>query len=303
MQHAPMIETSRRTVEVPVQRVGRAPSNSHTDLLAREEPLEIRLSYREQLARTERPIAITMRTPGPSGHSEMPADASRPSKLSEDAELALGFLLGEGLLREPEQVRTVREQPEANKVIVELDDDVFIDLNRLGRHFYTTSSCGVCGKSSLEALERPLLTLSAPQDNFKIAADLLPQLPDILRARQPVFDRTGGLHAAALFSATGELVAVREDVGRHNAVDKVIGSRFYAGQTPVQDALLFVSGRASFELVQKAVAAGIPMLAAVGAPSSLAVELASRFEMTLIGFVRDGRFNIYVGERRVGVTL
>jgi FdhD protein len=230
----------------------------------------------------ERSVAITMRTPG------------------DDAELAVGFLLSEGIVRSRADVSGVTCHGMSSSVQVELADDVHIDLGRLERHFYATSSCGVCGKSSLDALAMPNVT--ALTDGFVIDAPQIARLPERLRAAQPLFDVTGGLHAAALFSRAGQLLGVREDVGRHNAVDKLIGSRFLDGQVPIHDALLFVSGRASFELVQKAVVAGIPLLAAVGAPSSLAVELAERYQLSLIGFVRDQRFNIYCGTQRISRT-
>ncbi|MET0385378.1 MAG: formate dehydrogenase accessory sulfurtransferase FdhD [Polyangiales bacterium] len=279
-----MHEHTQKTVAVQVQRVGstqRADQTGREDCLAREEPLEIRLAHRERMRRSDRSVAVTMRTPG------------------NDSELATGFLLGEGLLPRLEHVRAIRELPEASTVRVELVDEVRVDLKRLARNFYTTSSCGMCGKSSLAAIEWPIAASDALPEGFVIPAQMIQRLPERLRAAQPIFERTGGLHAAALFSQAGELIVVREDVGRHNAVDKVIGSRFLAGAMPISDAVLFVSGRASFELVQKAVVAGIPMLAAVGAPSSLAVELAQRFNMTLVGFVRDERFNIYCGGQRI----
>jgi FdhD protein len=181
---------------------------------------------------------------------------------------------------------------------VELKPDAEIDFDRLERHFYISSSCGVCGKASIEALEVqgcPML----PRDGLLVSTDVIHALPEALRKQQAVFERTGGLHAAALFDAAGNLTSLREDVGRHNAVDKLIGTEMLAGRTPLHDRLMLVSGRASFELVQKALMGGIPLLAAVGAPSSLAVELARRFRMTLLGFVRGQKFNIYSGEWRI----
>lgn len=250
------------------------------DLLAVEEPLEIRLG--------DKTVSITMRTPG------------------NDFDLAAGFLFTEGILHHRAEIRDIHWSPRANanprqfgnSVTVELHPGVEVDLERLSRHFYTTSSCGVCGKASIEAIEMqgcPVLPRNAPL----VAAEVIHRLPERLRHAQAVFERTGGLHAAALFTADGQLQLLREDIGRHNAVDKVIGAEMLEGHTPLSDRLLFVSSRASFELVQKALMAGIPVLAAVGAPSSLAVETAQRFSMTLIGFVRDNRFNIYSGAPRI----
>jgi len=247
------------------------------DRVACEEPLEIRLGSTEN----HRPVAITMRTPG------------------HDIELALGFLFTEGILRSREDI--VGAHPcgtGGNTVRIEVSPRASVDWARLQRHFYATSSCGVCGKSSLDALEvKGLASLSG--HNLCIDPKLIVELPARLRAHQEVFDQTGGLHAAALFDASGTLHAVREDVGRHNAVDKLIGAEFLEGRLPLSERILFLSGRASFELVQKALVAGIPFIAAVGAPSSLAVDLARRFDITLLGFVREGRFNVYQGEKRV----
>lgn len=185
----------------------------------------------------------------------------------------------------------------SNTIRVELVDGVSVDIKKLERHFYTSSSCGVCGKSSIEALKLSVEKIA--DDGFSISPDVVCSLPEKLLAEQAAFTETGGLHASALFSGGGELEIIREDVGRHNALDKVIGAKFLAGQLPLSDKILLVSGRASFELVQKALVAGIPVMAAVGAPSSLAVELAREYGMTLIGFLRDGRFNVYCGEQRL----
>lgn len=266
------------------------------DVLAVEEPLEIRLGWNNNGKPEHRAISITMRTPG------------------EDTELAAGFLFTEGIVKSAEEIKQIRHcglkigkvrntldraaALNSNTVRVDLNEGVDIDLKRLERHFYTTSSCGVCGKSSIDALRTGTPTI-AGSDHPIIESSLINRLPAILRASQDVFDQTGGLHASALFNTKGELEIVREDIGRHNALDKVIGAKFMAGETPLSDKILLVSGRASFELVQKALMAGIPILAAVGAPSSLAVELAAEFDMTLVGFVRDGRFNIYTGGSRI----
>lgn len=262
------------------------------DVLAVEEPLEIRLGFADG---THRAVSITMRTPG------------------EDGELAVGFLFTEGIIRTADQVRQIRHcglkigkmkgtvdrvaALNSNTIRVDLAEGVELDLKKLERHFYTTSSCGVCGKSSIEALQAHAKPIA--DTGFRVASDIIHRMPKQLRDVQDVFERTGGLHASALFNADGSLDIVREDVGRHNALDKVIGAKFLESQLPLSDKVLLVSGRASFELVQKALMAGIPILAAVGAPSSLAVELADEFGMTLVGFVRDGRFNIYCGEQRI----
>ncbi len=266
------------------------------DVLAVEEPLEIRIGFHQNGKFVHSAISITMLTPG------------------NDAELAAGFLFTEGIIKSPDQIKQIRhcgltigkgkgtldraKALNSNTIRVDLNAGVEIDLERLTRHFYTSSSCGVCGKSSIDALRTGTEELT-DRDHPKIESSLVHRLPDILRGAQDVFEQTGGLHASALFDTSGELEIVREDVGRHNALDKVIGTKFLAGEMPLSDKILLVSGRASFELVQKALMAGIPMLAAVGAPSSLAVELAAEFGMTLIGFVRDSRFNIYTGEARI----
>jgi FdhD protein len=255
--------------------------------LAVEEPLEIRLGFIENGKATHKSVSITMRTPG------------------DDFELAAGFLFTEGIITSANQINKIQHCGAAakqndlrNTVRVDLRADVKIDFKRLERHFYTSSSCGVCGKTSIEALETGVCRLKNPASPV-FSAETIHRLPETLRSSQNVFDRTGGLHAAALFNAAGEMQNLREDVGRHNAVDKLVGAEFLANRTPLFDKLLLVSGRASFELVQKALMAGIPILAAVGAPSSLAVELAREYGMTLMGFVRDNRFNIYTGKERI----
>jgi FdhD protein len=252
------------------------------DAVAIEEPLEIRLGYQGLEKWTTRSISITMRTPG------------------HDFELAAGFLRGEGIVRDRSDIAKMSQpgQQGSNIVRVDLVPGVKFDPVRLDRHFYTTSSCGVCGKGSLDSISNQGLT-AIPTNGAVLAALVLHKLPGILRLAQETFDETGGLHAAALFSFAGELLAVREDVGRHNAVDKVAGYSLLEPLRAPSETVLMVSGRASFELVQKTIAARIPILAAVGAPSSLAVELAREFDVTLAGFVRDGRFNIYSGEGRI----
>jgi FdhD protein len=253
--------------------------SERTDTLATEEPLEIRV---QGPAQEMVQVAVTMRTPGG------------------DFELACGFLFTEGLIA-PGEVRRVAycdnlpgEEQRYNVVSVTLERP--FDDERLRRNFYANSSCGVCGKAALEDIE---VRCEPVAPGPEVDLGLLVSLPDRLREAQTVFERTGGLHAAGLFSPDGELLGVREDVGRHNAVDKVIGERYLAGRVPASDTILQVSGRASFEIVQKAAVAGIPIVSAVSAPSSLAVEAADRFGMTLVGFVRDGRANVYTHPERV----
>lgn len=257
------------------------------DAVAVEEPLEIRIAHTSLPGPGSRSVSITMRTPG------------------NDLELALGFLFGEGIIDGAHSVRALDhcgvpapDSGHRNTVRVELHDSVEVDFDRLQRHFYTTSSCGVCGKSSLQALSLAAAD-SLQADRTRFSMSILETLPQRLRADQQVFAATGGLHAATLFEPAGRLLAVREDVGRHNAVDKVVGQRLQSGQIPGTGLGMLVSGRASFELMQKTLRAGVPLLAAVGAPSSLAVDVAQRFGMTLIGFLRDGRCNIYAGGKRV----
>jgi len=255
-----------RIASVAVTRVTSDGTASDDDVLAVEEPLEIRVG--------EKNISVTMRTPG------------------DDFDLAAGFLFTEGLLRSAMDIDSIRHWSSPNVVRVSLREGVRIDTARLDRHFYTTSSCGVCGKTSIEALRVAVEPLppAPPVDGNRVH-----QLPRLLRDQQTGFRATGGLHGAAIVRGS-EVIRVREDIGRHNAVDKVIGSLFREAATPLGDAILMVSSRASFELVQKAIVAGIPVLASVGAPSTLAVQLAREFGLTLLGFVRDNRFNVYAGK-------
>jgi FdhD protein len=270
------------TIDVMVERMRAAGvSAPERDVLAVEEPLEIRLDATAGNQRVRKTISVTMRTPG------------------HDAELAVGFLFTEGLVGVRSQIADVGHGGESSNVVcVRLGSDTDVDLARLERHFYTTSSCGVCGKTSIDTL-RTTSRYPLPSCEPVVDAQLIHCLPRALRDAQAVFDSTGGLHASALFDAGGRLHSLREDVGRHNALDKVIGAELLADGLPAHDKVLVVSGRASFELVQKAVMAGIPILVAVGAPSSLAVQLATCTGMTLVGFARDGRFNIYAGNERV----
>ncbi len=282
MASRPDVPAQRQVEIVRVQRD--LARSSDRDVVAVEEPLEIRVGFVEGDVQGQRAVSITMRTPG------------------DDFELAAGFLFTEGLLQSPDQVVGIRHcgrgDAPTNTVRVDVRPGVSVELDRLQRNFYTTSSCGVCGKTSLEALATGARRLDFPGVP-RVAAGIVGALPARLRERQQTFEATGGLHAAALFDPSGHLLELREDVGRHNAVDKLIGARFLAGALPARDALLFLSGRASFELLQKAVMARIPVICAVGAPSSLAVEAAEEFGVTLLGFVRDGRFNVYAGHERL----
>ncbi len=249
------------------------------DQLATEEPLEVRVVA----AGARQTVAVTMRTPGA------------------DFELAAGFLYGEGVLGSRDALQSISYCTDAeqryNTVNVSLRGGELPELGALERHFYTSSACGVCGKASLEALE--LQACPLPPADFAVSPEVIRALPDTLRAAQGLFEATGGLHAAALFTKTGELVALREDVGRHNALDKLVGWAFLEGLLPLREHVVLLSGRASFELLQKSLMAGIPFVCAVSAPSSLAVSVARRFNLTLLGFVRGERFNIYAGEERV----
>ncbi|MEU2230472.1 formate dehydrogenase accessory sulfurtransferase FdhD [Streptomyces vietnamensis] len=255
--------------------------NTRPDTLVAEEPLEIRLNGR--------PIAITMRTPG------------------DDFALAAGFLVSEGVLGAASDVRNIVYCAGAtedgrntyNVVDVQLAPGVTVPDITLERNVYTTSSCGLCGKASLDAVRTTARFPIADAPPVRVSPELLSVLPERLRAAQRVFDSTGGLHAAALFAEDGELLDVREDVGRHNAVDKLVGRALREGLLPLERAVLLVSGRASFELAQKAVMAGIPVLAAVSAPSSLAVDLAAETGLTLVGFLRGPDMNVYAGEHRI----
>ena len=246
-------------------------------------------------------FALAIATASYSDTSRSRSQCGRPGH---DFELATGFLFTEGILTTSKQVKKVHhcgpkgKEGETNTVRVDLEDKVQIDFEKLDRHFYTTSSCGVCGKSSIEALAVGVEG-ELPQDSTTWESDFIYGLPKQLESSQDVFERTGGLHASALFSKNGEIDIVREDVGRHNALDKVIGANFLKGNTVLNEFLLLLSGRISFELVQKALVAGIRTIVAVGSPSSLAVQLASEYDMTLVGFVRDSRFNVYSGKERI----
>jgi FdhD protein len=264
---------------VSIASVTDSSATSDCDELSVEEPLEIVVEFPGSGQSNRTSIAVTMRTPG------------------NDTELAVGFLLTEGLIRDRSDL--VRMEPIADNVIcVTIAAGADINFKQLERHSFVSSSCGICGKRSIAAvfgLLRHELRAGCPQ----IRCETIHGMSQTQRRSQPTFARTGGLHAAALFNQEGQILALYEDVGRHNAVDKLVGSAFLAGRIPLQNDILFLSGRASFELIQKAAIAGIPIVAAVGAPSSLAVTLARNCSMTLLGFVRDGRFNVYADSNRL----
>src|SRR5258708_15146756 len=293
----PTRETNRSFLNITVEKMVGLTPNPAQDSVAIEEPLEIQLGYGPMNARAMKSISVTMRTPG------------------DDFELAVGFLMTEGVLRDAADIERIAYpamgeddaaqdeanetgkglksampyQPRRNIVRVELASDVEVSLANLERNFYTTSSCGICGKASLLALR----SVCPPRrsSSFSIGAELLYTLPDRLREAQSVFDRTGGLHGAGLFDSAGILLMLREDVRRHNAVDKLLAAQFLANRTPLRDTLLLLSGRSSFDLLQKALMGGIAMYVAVRAPSSLAVQVAKEFDITLVGLLRGDRFN------------
>jgi len=269
--------------EVQIDALRDAGNVHRADAIAVEEPLEIRLRKDgpAENGGTGRPISITMRTPG------------------DDPELALGFLFGEGLLREPRDVVDVRPcGPTGNVIRVTVRADLPLDLERLQRNFYTTSSCGVCGKASIEAVTANVGIRSVASDLI-VRESVLRVMPDVLRAVQAGFAETGGMHAVGLFTAEGELIASREDVGRHNAMDKLVGAALMNGTLPWSQRIVLLSGRASFELIQKAMMAGAPLVAAIGAPSTLALELAQSAGITLVAFLRSGGCNVYCHPSRV----
>jgi len=251
------------------------------DQLAVEEPLQIQLLYGSSGKEQRKNLAVTMRTPG------------------NDEELASGFLYTEQIIQSrTEVIHIIAGASGENTVLAILKGNVVPDLQEAERNFYVTSSCGVCGKSSIDAVRREI-KYPANGGHLKTTASILHRLPDALRKQQEVFQSTGGLHACALFDNSGNLISLREDVGRHNALDKLIGNAFLKEQLPLQDSILLLSGRASFELVQKAAIAGIRIIAAIGAPSSLAVQLADEAGITLVGFLKSDRFNIYSGTGRI----
>ena len=251
------------------------------DQVAVEEPLEIQLSYSTATGFMKKNIAVTMRTPG------------------NDEELAAGFLFTEGIIESKLSIKEILHvASDDNRILVSLHENIMPVLSKADRNFYSTSSCGICGKASIDAI-RTLSLYRDAKDNISVKAASLHELPNSLKLQQEVFENTGGIHASALFTTDAEFTMLREDVGRHNALDKVIGAALLNDLLPLDNCILLLSGRASFELIQKAVMAGIRIVVAVGAPSSLAVELAKETGITLIGFLRNNRFNIYSGNQRV----
>jgi len=278
-----MTRSNKATVSVTQIRAGKITHTAKRDTVVTEEPLEIRLVAGQET----RQLAVTMRTPG------------------DDFELATGFLFSEGIIESHHDInhisycvdRDLSEEQKYNVVNVRLRRDTLPEFDHLDRHFFTTSACGVCGKTSIDALETRRL---APiTHDVAVPVETITALDDKLRARQKLFERTGGLHAVGLFDIRGNLLVVREDVGRHNAMDKVVGWAVQQNRIPLHHTIALVSGRASFELVQKALTAGIPILCAVSAPSSLAIDLARRFNLTLVGFLRGDDFNIYTSPERI----
>src|SRR5271168_877210 len=276
-EEAPVPRTPRSVDLTPVSEWDDGNFRRKDDYLAAEEPLLFRIGVE--------PLSVTMRTPG------------------HDRELAAGFLFTEGLIKSRDQIVTLEiaelhdGSNRGNVIEAKLSPEAAPDFAKMKRHFFAASSCGICGKASIDSIRSRLL--AAPNPDFRFDAELLITLPDALRESQGVFQRTGGLHAAALFDPKGKLLVLREDIGRHNAVDKVIGWALLEGRVPLSDSVLLVSGRGGFEIVQKAIVAGVPVVASVSAPSSLAVQLARELHLTLIGFLRGRRFVIYAGEERV----
>lgn len=266
---------------MPVRKVNGLTSSPLSDILSIEEPLEIRIGYGPDAARIQKNISVTMRTPG------------------NDLELAIGFLFTEGIIasyrdiKEAYHAGTECSSQKKNSVQVELTENFIPHLMQSDRNFYTTSSCGVCGKGSIQSIKTVSPFCHSDKPLLSLTTAILYQLPGKLQAAQRGFAATGGIHAAGLFTIQGDPVLLREDVGRHNALDKLIGSALANNLLPLNRHILLLSGRASFELIQKAAMAGIAIVAAIGAPSSLAVELAIEFDMTLLGFLKETRFNIY----------
>ncbi|QES88387.1 formate dehydrogenase accessory sulfurtransferase FdhD [Rhizosphaericola mali] len=281
---------ARSIQKVPIVKIYNGDAAEEKDILAVEEPLEIRLSFFENDQLIQKSISVTMRTPG------------------NDEELALGFLFTEGIITSFDAIEVVAhtgmicEFQKQNILQIQLKKGFYPNLNNTERNFYTSSSCGVCGKGSIDAIRTVTTKHFEKETEVAVSLDLLYQLPQLLRNAQQNFSATGGIHASGLFDTTGNLLYLREDVGRHNALDKLIGEALMAHQLPLNNQVLLLSGRASFELIQKAAMAGIKIIAAIGAPSSLAVDLAKEFDITLVGFLRDKKCNIYHANERILIS-
>ena len=272
---------NNQSAQINIKKIAAGKIIDTEDYVAVEEPLEIQLAYSTANGRIQKKISVTMRTPG------------------NDEELAAGFLFTEAIIKNYASIKNIKHlSSDENRILATLQENILPSLNNADRNFYSTSSCGICGKASIDAI-RTLSIFNNEKDAISINAKLLYGLQDALRKQQDVFESTGGIHASALFNLQAELIMLREDVGRHNALDKLIGAAMIKDELPLNNCILLLSGRASFELVQKAAMAGIKMIAAVGAPSSLAVELANETGITLIGFLRDSRFNLYSGFQRI----
>lgn len=264
-----------------VYKIGLDQERIHNDVLAIEEPLEIRIRYTLDGTQKTKSISVTMRTPG------------------NDSELALGFLFTEGIIKNINQISDIQPDPFDNNIITVVSEMNFVpQLSSSDRNFYTTSSCGVCGKSSIDSIRSHSIFHNI-NSGITISSGVLLSLKDKLFSQQEIFEHTGGIHASAIFSKTGDLLLLREDVGRHNALDKIIGTGLVRDILPFSESILLLSGRASFELLQKAYMAGIKIVAAIGAPSSLAVQAAEEFDITLVGFLKRDGFNIYTNSHRI----
>lgn len=272
----------KNILQEEVYRIDGEKAVKFTDSIAAEEPLEIKIEYGEVQARKSKNISITMRTPG------------------DDEQLVIGFLHTEGILNNYDDVESINsEVSDENSVTVHLNANVKMDLSKLERNFYTTSSCGVCGKASIDAVKTVIPDFKNSLEDWKIAPSIIKGLSEKIKEAQHLFNTTGGLHAATLFDKEGKLLLLKEDVGRHNALDKLIGSAVQQRLLPLDHHILLLSGRISFELVQKAAMAGIKVIVAIGAPSSLAIQIAKETGITLCGFLKSNRFNLYTGPARV----
>lgn len=271
----------RQAADIQIHKLSNGEINETADKVAVEEPLQIQLEYSTATGKMIKDIAVTMRTPG------------------NDEELAAGFLFTEAIIKTNNDISGIkRSHADENRILIVLKENVLPVIGNTARNFYTTSSCGVCGKASIDAIHTVSL-YSKSENESSVPAPVFYSLQDELKKQQKVFEDTGGIHASALFDLDGKFIMLREDVGRHNALDKIIGSSFLNEQLPLNNAILLLSGRASFELIQKAVMAGIKIIASVGAPSSLAVETAIENGITLVGFLKETRFNIYSGKQRI----